>query len=110
MSQSRTSTASPLGRLALTPIVLFAKLLTALLKASGRGSGTALPGLLVNKYAPWAFEQLVSQIPTIVAVTGTNGKTTTQTMLSVILNQSPQLKVLQNKAGANLKQASYPSC
>ncbi|MEL6249942.1 MAG: MurT ligase domain-containing protein [Cyanobacteria bacterium J06648_16] len=104
MSQSRTSTASPLGRLALTPIVLFAKLLTALLKASGRGSGTALPGLLVNKYAPWAFEQLVSQIPTIVAVTGTNGKTTTQTMLSVILNQSPQLKVLQNKAGANLKQ------
>ena len=104
MSQPHSPKPSPLGQLALAPIVLFAKLLTALLKASGRGSGTALPGLLVSKYAPFAFDQLVSQIPTVVAVTGTNGKTTTQTMLSVILAQSPRLRVLQNKAGANLKQ------
>ena len=103
MPQSR-SKSTRLGQLALAPIVLFAKLLTGLLKATGRGSGTALPGLLVSKYAPFAFDQLVSQIPTVIAVTGTNGKTTTQTMLSVILGQSPQLRVLQNKAGANLKQ------
>ncbi|MEO1590126.1 MAG: MurT ligase domain-containing protein [Cyanobacteria bacterium J06632_22] len=104
MPQPNSPQPSPLGRLALMPIVLFAKLLTALLKATGRGSGTALPGLLVSQYAPFAFDQLVSQIPTVIAVTGTNGKTTTQTMLSVILAQSPRLRVLQNKAGANLKQ------
>jgi UDP-N-acetylmuramyl tripeptide synthase len=89
---------------ALAPIILFAKLLTALLKATRMGSGTALPGLLVSQYFPFVFKLLVLQIPHIIAVTGTNGKTTTQTMLTSILRQSPQFRILQNKAGANLSQ------
>jgi UDP-N-acetylmuramyl tripeptide synthase len=90
--------------LLLIPIVAFAKLLTLTLRMSGRGSGTALPGYLVGKYFPFALEELVSQIPTIIAITGTNGKTTTQTMLNAMLEQVDGVKILRNKAGANLSQ------
>jgi len=90
--------------LLLIPIVAFAKLLTLTLRASGRGSGTALPGYLVGKYFPFALEALISQIPNIVAITGTNGKTTTQTMLHAMLEQVDGVKILRNKAGANLSQ------
>ncbi|MBE9141460.1 DUF1727 domain-containing protein [Nodosilinea sp. LEGE 07088] len=93
-----------MNQLLLIPIVAFAKLLTLALRASGRGSGTALPGYLVGRYFPFVLEALVSQIPTVVAITGTNGKTTSQTMLSAILDQLAGAKVLRNKAGANLSQ------
>ena len=86
-----------MSRLRLVPIILLTRLLVRLLKLSGRGSGTALPGLLVNRYFPFAFADLVSQIPKVVVVTGTNGKTTTQTMLSAILHPVSGLK-LQNGA------------
>ncbi len=90
--------------LLLVPIIAFAKLLTLTLKVSGRGSGTALPGYLVGKYFPFALDALVSQIPTIIAITGTNGKTTTQTMLNAMLEQREGVNILRNKAGANLSQ------
>ncbi|MEM8545512.1 MAG: MurT ligase domain-containing protein [Cyanobacteria bacterium P01_H01_bin.119] len=93
-----------MSRLRLVPIILLTRLLVRLLKLSGRGSGTALPGLLVNRYFPFAFADLVSQIPKVVVVTGTNGKTTTQTMLSAILHPVSGLKLLRNKSGANLAQ------
>jgi len=88
--------------LLLIPIVAAAKLLTLALRLSGQGSGTALPGYLVNKYFPWVFPALVGQIPYIIAITGTNGKTTTQTMLSAMVGEAPGMRVLRNKAGANL--------
>lgn len=91
-------------QLLLLPIVAFAKLLTLALRLSGRGSGTALPGYLVNRYFPVVFPALVGQIPYIICITGTNGKTTTQTMLSAMLSEVKQVKVLRNKAGANLSQ------
>jgi lipid II isoglutaminyl synthase (glutamine-hydrolysing) len=93
-----------MNQLLLIPIVAFAKLLTLALRLSGRGSGTALPGYLVGRYCPFALGALVSQIPTVIAITGTNGKTTSQTMLSAILDQVPEARVLRNKAGANLSQ------
>jgi UDP-N-acetylmuramyl tripeptide synthase len=93
-----------MNRLLLIPIVAFAKLLTLVLRVSGRGSGTALPGYLVGKYFPFTLEALVKQIPTIVAITGTNGKTTSQTMLAAIVSQVEGVKILRNKAGANLSQ------
>lgn len=95
---------SPLQSVTLAPIILFAKLLTTALKITKMGSGTALPGLIVSKYFPFVFKLLVLQIPNVIVVTGTNGKTTTQTMLSSILRQSNEFKVLQNRAGANLSQ------
>ncbi|MGF1499675.1 MAG: MurT ligase domain-containing protein [Elainellaceae cyanobacterium] len=93
-----------MNRLVLLPIVWFVRLLVLLLKATGRGAGTSLPGLLVGRYFPFAFAALVEQIPFIVVITGTNGKTTTQTMLSAILAQVDDIKVLRNRAGANLSQ------
>jgi UDP-N-acetylmuramyl tripeptide synthase len=90
--------------LLLIPIVAFAKVLTLALRVSGRGSGTALPGYLVGKYFPFALEALISQIPIMIAITGTNGKTTTQTMLNAMLEQVDGVKILRNKAGANLSQ------
>ncbi len=93
-----------MNQLLLIPIVAFAKLLTLALRVSGRGSGTALPGYLVGRYFPFVLEALASQIPVVVAITGTNGKTTSQTMLSAVLDQVPRAKVLRNKAGANLSQ------
>jgi UDP-N-acetylmuramyl tripeptide synthase len=93
-----------MNQLLLIPIVAFAKLLTLVLRISGRGSGTALPGYLVGKYFPFALESLVTQIPTIIAITGTNGKTTTQTMLDAMVSQVDGVKILRNKAGANLSQ------
>ncbi|MFQ4135640.1 MurT ligase domain-containing protein [Nodosilinea sp. PGN35] len=93
-----------MNQLLLIPIVAFAKLLTLALRLSGRGSGTALPGYLIGRYFPFVLEALVSQIPVVVVITGTNGKTTSQTMLSAVLDQVPEAKVLRNKAGANLSQ------
>jgi len=86
------------------PIILFAKLLITALKASGRGSGTALPGYIIGKYFPFTFKLLISQIPNVIAVTGTNGKTTTQTMLNAILSNEQGVRILRNRAGANLSQ------
>ena len=91
-------------RLFLVPIVIAAKLLTVLLKATGRGSGTALPGYVVGKYFPFVFAELMAQVPSVIVITGTNGKTTTQTMLNALLEQAPSIKLLRNKAGANLAQ------
>ncbi|MGF1571360.1 MAG: MurT ligase domain-containing protein [Nodosilinea sp.] len=93
-----------MNSLLLIPIVAFAKLLTLALRLSGRGSGTALPGYLVGKYFPWALPALVGQIPIIIAITGTNGKTTTQTMLDAMLSQVKGVTILRNRAGANLSQ------
>ena len=95
---------SAMNQLLLIPIVAFAKALTLVLRLSGRGSGTALPGYLVGKYFPFALGALVQQIPTVVAITGTNGKTTTQTMLDAMVSQGQGIKILRNKAGANLSQ------
>lgn len=91
-------------RILLVPIILAVKLMVAVLRASGRGSGTALPGYLVGKYFPFTFDLLISQIPNVIAVTGTNGKTTTQTMLNAILSQVDGVTILRNGAGANLSQ------
>ena len=61
----------------------------------------------MGKYFPFALEALISQIPNIVAITGTNGKTTTQTMLHAMLEQVDGVKILRNKAGANLSQGNF---
>ena len=91
-------------RFSLIPIIVFSRLLVLLLRVTGKGSGTALPGLLVSRYFPFAFESLIAQIPRIIVITGTNGKTTTQTMVSAILSQMDDVTVLRNQAGANLRQ------
>jgi lipid II isoglutaminyl synthase (glutamine-hydrolysing) len=67
----------------------------------GRG-GTQLPGVVARRVDGTILRDLVEALPRgVVLVTGTNGKTTTARMLASIL-ESSGLRVLHNRAGANL--------
>lgn len=67
----------------------------------GRG-GTTLPGTIARKVAPDVLRQLSAQPSQgVIAVSGTNGKTTTAKWLSSILEAAGQ-RVAHNRAGANL--------
>lgn len=67
----------------------------------GRG-GTTLPGLLARKVEPGVLTRLASQPGRgVLAVTGTNGKTTTAKMLSAMF-EAVGIEVTHNRAGANL--------
>lgn len=75
------------------------KLSKPVLKITGH-RGSDFPGSLALKICP-DFLKYVSKPETIVAVTGTNGKTTVSNMLSDMLEKSGR-KVLSNKAGSNI--------
>jgi len=67
----------------------------------GRG-GTTLPGTVARKIGPKIVVQLATQLRRgVIAVTGTNGKTTTSQMLSAIF-AAAAIQVTHNRAGANL--------
>jgi UDP-N-acetylmuramyl tripeptide synthase len=67
----------------------------------GRG-GTTLPGTVARRLAPDVLRQLSAQPNQgVIAVTGTNGKTTTAKMLSAMF-EAAGLPVTHNRAGANL--------
>lgn len=80
-------------------IVKFTKFILLL---SGRGQGTALPGLIVEKIHPYILDELANQFNKVIVVSGTNGKTTTQTILSEIL-KSASISFVANSSGSNLK-------
>ena len=68
----------------------------------GRGGGTSLPGLLVERLAPAALPHLADQLARgSVLVAGTNGKTTTARMIAAVVEASG-LRTVHNSAGANL--------
>lgn len=80
--------------------ILFAKSLTVILKLTKKGRGTALPGLIVQKYIPILIPYILNKSPYTILITGTNGKTTTRTFLCNVLES--KYKVLQNRSGSNL--------
>lgn len=66
-----------------------------------RGSGSALPGLVVERIDPDFIRRTLSQLPLgVVVISGTNGKTTTTKMV-VDLLESQGLKVFTNRTGSN---------
>lgn len=70
-------------------------------RLSGRG-GTTLPGRLARRLDPNLLRRLAAQPKGgVIAVTGTNGKTTTAKLLSAILEADGQ-HLTHNRAGANL--------
>lgn len=70
-------------------------------RLSGRG-GTTLPGRLARRLDPNLLRRLAAQPKGgVIAVTGTNGKTTTAKLLSAILEADGQ-RLTHNRAGANL--------
>jgi UDP-N-acetylmuramyl tripeptide synthase len=73
----------------------------ALSRLAGRGGGTTLPGKLLWKLDPGAIDALARRLPQgSVAVSATNGKTTTAAMAAEILR--PGVGVAHNDSGANL--------
>jgi UDP-N-acetylmuramyl tripeptide synthase len=69
----------------------------------GKGSGTALPGLIAQRLQPELPQILASQLPHgIILVTGTNGKTTTTKLILEMLEAHGEV-VLSNRAGSNLR-------
>ncbi len=65
------------------------------------GGGTSFPGEIVLRRAPDALRQLGAGLRRIVLVSGTNGKTTTASMIAAVLTEAGH-RVAHNRAGANL--------
>ena len=74
----------------------------ALSRATGRGGGTSLPGMVLNKLEPGALARLGGGLGGgAVYISATNGKTTTARLLSACLRADDRI-VTANAAGANL--------
>lgn len=82
--------------------IFIAKLATNAARVLGRGQGTALPGLITEKLNPGILAEYAKQIPEIILITGTNGKTTTQQVVTSILTNSGK-RVLANTSGSNMR-------
>lgn len=82
--------------------ILAAEFARSLSQLTKRGSGSALPGLVAQKFDPNIITKLAAKLPGgIILVTGTNGKTTTAKMIAGILEQDGN-KVVYNFNGSNL--------
>ena len=74
----------------------------ALSRATGRGGGTSLPGMVLNRLDPGALRRLGGGLGGgAVYISATNGKTTTARLLSACLRADGR-DVTANAAGANL--------
>lgn len=82
--------------------VLAAKLSATAIKMVGAGLASNLPGKIARRISPGVLPSLSSQCRLgVVAVSGTNGKSTTSGLVSSILRQAG-LKIVHNRQGANL--------
>lgn len=69
----------------------------------GRGGGTSLPGLLLNRLRPEATTEMARAVPDgVILISGTNGKTTTARLIRAALDASGT-RVVANTAGSNLE-------
>jgi UDP-N-acetylmuramyl tripeptide synthase len=70
----------------------------------GAGGGTSLPGVLVEKLSPGFIARRAARLlGGIVVVSGTNGKTTTASMIRSILRHEG-LSIVGNESGSNMRQ------
>ena len=84
------------------PKLALARATGAIIRRSGRGGGTTLPGRLLLRLAPDAISRLGSQLEGgSVIISATNGKTTTAGMLAAVLRAEGRVPV-HNRAGSNM--------
>src|SRR5277367_4197550 len=82
--------------------VLAGKMTARAIRLLGAGLGSNLPGRLARKVSPAVLKQLSLQAKQgVLAVTGTNGKSTTSGLLSSIL-RTAGFSLVHNRQGANL--------
>jgi UDP-N-acetylmuramyl tripeptide synthase len=90
------------GRRPADPLVAAgAQLAGRAIRASGRGQGATLPGLVAERCAPGIAARRAARLDRVVLVTGTNGKTTTTAMLAAVLAAGGR-RVASNAAGSDL--------
>ena len=87
---------------ALRPKLTVARAVGGLARAAGRGGGTSLPGKVLMRLDPQAIRSLAARLPEgSVAISATNGKTTTAAMVAAILERGGT-RLVHNRAGANM--------
>jgi len=75
----------------------------AVLRWTGAGGGSALPGTVLERLSPGFVERRAAGFADgVVVVSGTNGKTTTASMLRSILRHSG-VETVGNESGSNLR-------
>jgi lipid II isoglutaminyl synthase (glutamine-hydrolysing) len=73
------------------------------IRVTGAGGGTALPGIVLDRLSPGFVGRRIRAFPDgVVVVSGTNGKTTTASMLRSIL-RSAGIETAGNESGSNLR-------
>ena len=90
-----------LVKLLVLGLIIIAKSLFWLAKLTGFGSGTSLPGLLVEKFCPFIITKISGDLKQIILISGTNGKTTTRALL-VHIWEKQGFEVCTNRGGANI--------
>src|SRR3954452_2183037 len=94
--------ARALDKARLSAAVLAARAAQLASRTLKRGGGTTFPGLVARRVHPEVLTKLSRELVRgSVAITGTNGKTTTTRMVSKIL-QTSGVKAVNNSTGANL--------
>lgn len=92
-----------IDRMRLRAAVLAAKIAHRLTRLCGRGGGTAFPGLVAERIFPGTLAALTRGLARgSVAVTGTNGKTTTTRLLADIF-AAAGWRYCHNRHGSNLR-------
>ncbi len=92
----------PMHVVRLTGALLAARAISSALRISGRGGGTASPGLAALRIDPQMVRNVTAQLPDgVVVVAGTNGKTTTSRLLAQML-ETNGTRVVHNRSGSNL--------
>ena len=87
---------------ALSLAVAAGKVTAATIRRLGRGGGTTLPGRVSARIDGRALEKLSSRLASgSILVAGTNGKTTTSTLLRTILVEAGT-SIVANSAGSNM--------
>lgn len=82
-------------------IVALGKLLSWTSKTFKFGSGTSVPGYLIERYFPSGIKFLASGYEKVIMISGTNGKTTTRALINKVLTDN-NIKVVSNFGGANI--------
>jgi lipid II isoglutaminyl synthase (glutamine-hydrolysing) len=76
----------------------------ALARLVGAGEGSSFPGVVAERLSPGFMGRRIARLPGgVVVVSGTNGKTTTASMIRTILRSAGD-RTIGNETGANMRQ------